>query len=117
MGNTSSTYLLANKIERNHILIRREESHQKHKDTHRIAIVNQAVKDYNAGHIGGTAIVDYSDKELNYCEKLREIIGDDLVSCRYTKHPIKSDKYILHYDFNLHPTINNFAARPHAVRE
>ena len=76
-------------------------------DVDRRDVVNEAIRNYNSGHIFGITNTKYRDDECKYCDKLKEILGDKLQDCRaYTKEDFKfadggQPRYLIHYDFKL----------------
>jgi hypothetical protein len=68
------------------------------KDVDRRNVVNEAIKNYNSGHIFGTTYTKYRDDECKYCDKLKQILGDKLQDCRAYD---KISRFIV-YDFKSH---------------
>jgi hypothetical protein len=89
MGNTSSTYLPANKFERISSTRKSIENNNKNIEHNKKAVINKVVKQYNDGYKDGFIEVEFTENEARYCNKLREIIGRDLQNCKYKEEIVK----------------------------
>jgi hypothetical protein len=75
-------------------------------DIDRINVVNEAIRNYNSGHIFGSTNTKYRDDECKYCDKLKEILGDKLQDCRADtiddyEFPDVMPRYFINYDFKF----------------
>ncbi len=71
----------ANSIIKKNVIKKPEVSEAPKKPDDTIAVMNDAIKQYNEGCETGSTKTNFRHDQVNYCAKLKEILGDELLWC------------------------------------